>query len=226
MTCDAARSHKKAVEGLLEAGVHVALLYGDADFRSDCTSHPILTCAFALLTITQLLGVGGEALSLALEHPSAETFRSAGYAPMRTSKTGKTAGYVRQSGGLSFIRVLDAGHLIPFFQPEVTQDIFMRASRRLDVATGTMPVTGEGNDYVTSGPESVWGIKIPPRPQAPEWCNPNYAPLWYVCTGNQIRALADGTAVVEDGLVVEPRADMEDLYVLETGVFDFLVNPE
>lgn len=38
MTCDPVRSHKKTVEGLLEAGVHVALLYGDADFRSDCMS--------------------------------------------------------------------------------------------------------------------------------------------------------------------------------------------
>lgn len=39
MTCDPARSHKKVVESLLDAGVHVALLYGDADFRSDCTFH-------------------------------------------------------------------------------------------------------------------------------------------------------------------------------------------
>lgn len=146
--------------------------------------------------------------------------------PVATNKTGRTAGYVRQSGDLSFIRVLDAGHLIPFFQPEVTHDIFMRASRGLDVATGKTPVRGAGTDYVTSGPKSVWDIKTPVRPQAPEWCNPNYAPLWYVCTANQIRALEDGTAVVKDGVVVEPRADMQDLYVVETVDYDFLVDNE
>ncbi|KAJ4409699.1 hypothetical protein N0V82_009423 [Gnomoniopsis sp. IMI 355080] len=207
MTCDPARSHKKILEGLLDAGVHVALLYGDADFRSDW--------------------VGGEALSLALEHPSAESFRSTGYTPMITTKTGRTAGYVRQSGGLSFIRVLDAGHLIPFFQPEVTHDIFMRASQGLDVATGRTPVGGEGGkEYVTDGPDSVWDIKVSARPQASEWCNPNYAPLWYVCTGNQIRALENGTAVVENGVVIQPRADVEDLYVLEPMDFSFLMNSE
>lgn len=145
---------------------------------------------------------------------------------MVTKNSGKTAGYVRQSGGLSFTRVLDAGHLIPFFQPEVTHDIFMRASRGLDVATGTTPAVSGGKNFVTSGPKSVWNIKTTIRPQSPEWCNPNYAPLWYVCTANQIRALEDGTAIVKDGIVIEPRADMEDLYVLETGAFDFLVTSE
>ncbi|CAN8100006.1 unnamed protein product [Discula destructiva] len=211
MTCDPARSHKKIVEGLLDAGVHVSLLYGDADFRSDW--------------------VGGETMASALDHSNAEAFRASGYAPMKTSKTGKVGGYVRQAGGLSFIRVLDAGHLIPFFQPEVTHDIFLRASRGLDVATGTTPVVaagGEGaGDHVTSGPSSVWDIKnTVVDPQPPEWCNPNYAPLWYVCTGNQIRALADGTAVVKDGVVVEPKADMDDIFVPESGGYDFLLHPD
>lgn len=181
-------------------------------------------------------GVGGEILSLALEHPNAAAFRAAGYTPMKTSKTGRVGGYVRQAGGLSFIRVLDSGHMIPFYQPEVTHDIFMRASRGLDVATGTTPVVVPvrekkddgliGGLHVTSGPESVWDIKNAPDEQAPEWCNPNYAPLWYVCTANQMRALADGTAVVRDGVVEEPKRDMGDHWVLEGGGFDFLVQKD
>lgn len=143
---------------------------------------------------------------------------------MITSKTNRTAGYVRQSGGLSFVRVLDAGHLIPFFQSEVTHDIFLRASRGRDIATGTTLVRGREAGYVTSGPDSVWDIKVPVKPQAPEWCNPNYAPLWYVCTGNQIRALRDGTAIVKDGVVIEPRADMDDLHVIEPVDYSFLVD--
>lgn len=145
---------------------------------------------------------------------------------MITSKSGRSAGYSRQSGGLSFTRVLDAGHLIPFYQPEVTHDIFMRASQRLDVATGTTPNTGDGKNHVTFGPASVWDIKTPVRPQAPEWCNPNYARLWYVCTGNQIRALEDGTAVVRNGVVIEPRADMEDRFVPEPMDYGFLMDSE
>lgn len=35
-------SRKKTVEGLLDAGVQVALVYGDRDFRSDCM-HDILS---------------------------------------------------------------------------------------------------------------------------------------------------------------------------------------
>lgn len=181
------------------------------------------------LTIYYAKGIGGETLSLALEHSNAAAFRAAGYTPMKTSKTGRVGGYVRQAGGLSFIRVLDSGHMIPFYQPEVTHDIFLRASSGLDVATGTTPVVGEegkGPLHVTSGPDSVWDVKNTVDEQAPEWCNPNYAPLWYVCTANQMRALADGTAVVRDGVVVEPKRDMGDHWVLESGGFDFLVQKE
>lgn len=148
---------------------------------------------------------------------------------MKTTQNNRTEAYVRQAGSLSFTRVLDAGHLVPFYQPETAHDIFNRASQGLDVATGTEPVVswassmdpkqiakedgedkgkdGESEGYSTSGSKSIWHIKNIPPPQAPEWCNPNWAPLNFVCSESQIQALADGTAVVVDGVVVKPSQE-------------------
>lgn len=141
--------------------------------------------------------------------------------------------YVRQAGPLSFTRVLDSGHMIPYYRPEMAHDIFNRVSQGWDVATGTKPMakwaastgskqmaTKEGEawreeeeleEYSTSGLESTWHIKNIPPAQAPEWCNPNWAPLSFLCTDPQIQALADGTAVVLDGVVVEPHQGPREL---------------
>ena len=82
------------VEKLLGYGVRVALVYGDADYA--CNWH------------------GGEALSLAIKHENAEGFAAAGYQPLEYA--GEVYGDVKEHGNLSFVRVFDAGHLVPYYQ--------------------------------------------------------------------------------------------------------------
>ena len=82
------------LEKLLERGVRVALVFGDADYV--CNWH------------------GGEALSKLVKHEDAEQFAAAGYQPLEYA--GTRYGDVREHGNLSFARVYDAGHLVPYYQ--------------------------------------------------------------------------------------------------------------
>jgi carboxypeptidase C (cathepsin A) len=121
-----------ALTRLLYQGVHVALLYGDADF----------ICNWQ----------GGEAVSLALSSmlPAyANNFPSAGYADIVVNQS-YVGGAVRQFGNLSFARIYDAGHFVPAYQPETAFQIFAR------IISGTALSTGENinlSTYRTSGPQ-------------------------------------------------------------------------
>jgi carboxypeptidase C (cathepsin A) len=88
------------VEKLLEYGVRVSLVFGDADYV--CNWH------------------GGEALSKAIKHTGAEQFAAAGYQPLEYN--GVRYGDVREHANLSFVRVYDAGHLVPYYQRKPSQD--------------------------------------------------------------------------------------------------------
>ncbi|KAK7544036.1 putative carboxypeptidase S1 [Phyllosticta citribraziliensis] len=107
-------SFVKDLEMLLENGVRVALYYGDADY----------ICNW----------FGGEAVSLAVNYTHAAQFRAAGYAPFVVDNT--EYGAVRQYGNFSFLRIYDAGHLVPYYQPRASLEMFRRSIEGLDVATG------------------------------------------------------------------------------------------
>ncbi|KAK8137096.1 peptidase S10- serine carboxypeptidase [Apiospora sp. TS-2023a] len=116
------------LEWLLEKGVRVALIYGDADF----------ICNW----------VGGEAVSLALNWTNATSFAKAGYAPFTiannsdSNNKNKTYGETRQYGGLSFTRVYEAGHIVPYYQPAAGLELFRRVLRnRVLAGDGTIQVT-------------------------------------------------------------------------------------
>lgn len=84
------------IENLLEKGVRVVLAYGDADYGANW--------------------MGGEALSKAINYTNAEQFVAAGYQPLQYA--GKQYGEVREHENLAFVRVYDAGHLVPYYQRE------------------------------------------------------------------------------------------------------------
>ncbi|OJD35134.1 carboxypeptidase s1 [Diplodia corticola] len=109
------------LEDLLAAGVRVALFYGDADY----------ICNW----------FGGEAVSLAVDYAHADAFRAAGYAPFVVD--GAEYGEVRQYGNFSFLRIYEAGHEVPFYQPEAALAMFNRTIFHFDIATGTEPVTAD-----------------------------------------------------------------------------------
>jgi len=166
------------------------------------------------------IGLAGENISLSLEYPNANEFRESGYANIVTNDS-YIGGVVRQTENLLFARVFEAGHygISPFpfsptipeltikpvhaAQPETFYRIFNRTLSSLDIATGTISVAPNSH-YRTQGPASSFSIKniLPPSPL--NECN-----VWqagYSCTETQLDALANGTALVESYIVVEPRS--------------------
>ena len=76
------------LEMILNSGVSVSLIYGDADY----------ICNW----------FGGEAISLALNYTDSEAFAASDYTPFLVD--GVEYGEVRQFGNLSFTRMYEAGH--------------------------------------------------------------------------------------------------------------------
>ncbi|KAG6199998.1 hypothetical protein E4U35_006438 [Claviceps purpurea] len=171
-----------AVGYLLDSGVKVHMMYGDRDFACNW--------------------IGGENSSLAIPYSRAQDFGKAGYAPMMTSAG--QGGLTRQFGNFSFTRVLQAGHMIPSYQPEAAYEIFMRAQFNLDIATGKLPVHDE---LATVGPSSTWHVKQAP-PKAPK-------PKCYIltpgtCTSDVWEKVRSGNVTVKDYFVEEEKADVSD----------------
>ncbi|CRK12718.1 Carboxypeptidase S1 B like protein [Verticillium longisporum] len=168
---------------LLDDGVKVSLMYGDRDFACNW--------------------IGGEAASLAIPWSQSDAFADAGYAPLRTScASPKIAGQIRQHGNLSFARVYQAGHAVPAYQPEAAYRIFMRALFNRDLATGRVD-TAVKDDYSTSGPADVLGVKNEVPEQYPDYC---YILDTSTCSARQIAALRNGSAVIKDYIMLEPSS--------------------
>ncbi|KAK1760501.1 putative carboxypeptidase [Echria macrotheca] len=185
-TGDFVRSYTSDIGKLLDAGVKVALVHGDRDYRSNW--------------------FGGEALSLAINYTSKPLFAAAGYTDIFVSPSSSVSvGKVRQHALFSFSRVYQAGHEIPYYQGQAALEIFSRTLSGKDVATGRVGVT---RMYSTTGPASVRDVSCgpPAPPQGPVVCYVDFAPLPERCTADQVAALVNGTAVVVGRVVVSPPA--------------------
>ncbi|KAI5856180.1 Alpha/Beta hydrolase protein [Durotheca rogersii] len=107
------------LETILDYGVRIAMIYGDADY----------ICNW----------MGGEAVSLAVNYTGKAEFASAGYAPFIVD--GTEYGESRQYGNFSFTRVYDAGHEVPYYQPKAALELFRRVLAGLAVSDGGENVT-------------------------------------------------------------------------------------
>ncbi|KAL8737280.1 MAG: hypothetical protein Q9181_001834 [Wetmoreana brouardii] len=114
------------LEMILNNSVRVALFYGDADY----------ICNW----------FGGQAVSLAVNYTNKADFAAAGYAPFIVD--GAEYGEVREYGNFSFLRIYEAGHEVPFYQPLASLEYFRRVLNNKDIAQGTTELTGT---YGTSG---------------------------------------------------------------------------
>lgn len=103
-----------------------ALVYGDADY----------ICNW----------FGGQAISLALEHKTADQFRDSNYTSFLVDE--EEFGQVRQYGNFSFLRLYEAGHETPYYQPKAMLEHFTRFINGQIIADGSGPVT---DDYQTTG---------------------------------------------------------------------------
>lgn len=157
---------------LLDNGIKVALMYGDRDFA--CNWY------------------GGEQVSLGIPHKSNASFHAAGYTPISTNAS-YTGGQVRQHGNLSFSRIYEAGHEVPFYQPETAYQVFMRAIQGRDIATGLTEVGA--SDYATVGPRDTYNITNEPLESQPlSYCY-SLSPSG-TCTESQKTAIANGSATI------------------------------
>ena len=110
------------LENLLNNGVRVSLFYGDADY----------ICNW----------FGGEAVSMEVNYTHSAEFRASGYTPFIVD--GTEYGEVRQYGNFSFLRMYEAGHEVPFYQPLASLEFFRRAINNLTIADG-VPLTATYN---------------------------------------------------------------------------------
>ncbi|KAI3326231.1 alpha/beta-hydrolase [Xylariaceae sp. AK1471] len=167
---------------LLDNGVKVAFIYGDRDVSTNW--------------------FGGEAVSLAVDYSDASAFASAGYAEIST-KSNHIGGMVRQRGAYSFSRIFQAGHQLSRYDRETAYRVFERTISGQDVATGKIPIIGV-SEYTTEGLSSIRHIKNEPPEPVESRCYVLFAPLSKTCTQEQIKALLDGTAIVENYIVISP----------------------
>ena len=115
------------LQDILASGVRVAMMYGDADY----------ICNW----------LGGEAVSKTVNHTHKADFLAAGYEPMVYG--GMEYGEVRERGNFSFTRIYEAGHEVPFYQPQAALAHFQRVIEARDIPTGMEKVTANLTSYGT-----------------------------------------------------------------------------
>jgi len=164
---------------ILDGGIKVALIYGDRDW----------ICNW----------IGGEEVSLAVNHSSSKDFQAAGYTNISVNAS-YVGGQVRQHGNFSFSRVFQAGHEVPAYQPETAYQIFHRAIFGMDIATGTVS-TSNNSSYSTTGSSTTFEVKNQdpgsPSPQC------YILALQSTCTEDQYAAVVNGTALIHDYIVID-----------------------
>ncbi|KAM0716484.1 hypothetical protein Q7P37_007929 [Cladosporium fusiforme] len=174
---------------LLSKGVRVALMYGDADW----------ICNW----------LGGEAVSLevaklvpppppaTLPSPDAATYATAfpdsGYAEIVVNSS-YVGGAVRQFGNLSFSRIYDAGHLLPYYQPETAFTVFTRIIQGTEISTGDII---DLSSFGSEGPQNATHTnKTPDQPDPTCWIR-----AWNdTCSPEDTEAMLAGNGVVANGI--------------------------
>jgi hypothetical protein len=171
---------------LLDNNIKVTLVYGDRDYACNW--------------------LGGEAVSLAINHTSSEAFRAAGYEGIQINAT-YIGGQVRQVGNLSFNRVFESGHEVPAYQPETAYKIFTRALFNKDIATGNINIATNSN-YSTKGPSDTLSFRSEDPPQPKGLCYILDASS--TCTSEQQDAILAGDVLIHNWILID--ANTTDLF--------------
>ncbi|KAG0168586.1 hypothetical protein DFQ28_004712 [Apophysomyces sp. BC1034] len=106
LTGDGSKDFSPNVAATLEEGIRVLLYVGDMDW----------ICNWS----------GNKAWSLEMKWSGQEGYSQAKDEPWHSLATGEQAGEYRTYGNLTFLRVFDAGHMVPYDQPENALDFFGR----------------------------------------------------------------------------------------------------
>jgi carboxypeptidase C (cathepsin A) len=170
---------------LLNAGVRVALIYGDRDY----------VCNW----------FGGEAVSFAVAAAAGPTYLpwyGAGYAPI-VANASYIGGVVREFGNLSFSRIYDAGHLVPAYQPETMFTVFSRIIQGTDISLGNVADLG---NYASTGETNSTHTNSAP-PAASPTCF--IRAVNSTCDTDYKNMLANRDGVIINGVLYSDESDWE-----------------
>ncbi|RMY81187.1 hypothetical protein D0864_08378 [Hortaea werneckii] len=185
---------------LLNQGIRVALIYGDADYICNWIGGQAISLAVADRDNNCTLPSATDAVAaMASSTPAAPScyssaFPAAGYAEIVVNST-FVGGAVRQYGNLSFSRIYDSGHFVPFYQPETAFTVFTRIIQGVDISTG------DGVDlstFGTTGPANSTRTNSAPSDTPSPTC-------WIrsingTCSDEDVQAMQQGEGVVSYGI--------------------------
>lgn len=125
--------------------------------------------------------------------PYATAFPAAGYAQIVVNDS-YVGGAVRQYGNLSFSRIYDAGHMVPYYQPETAFTVFTRIIQGAEISTGDMV------DLSTFGSQGTQNAthtnSVPDTPSSTCWVR-----SWNAsCTDDDTEAMLSGKGTVANGI--------------------------
>ncbi|WPG97568.1 carboxypeptidase s1 like a [Acrodontium crateriforme] len=183
---------------LLSKGIRVALIYGDADFVCNWYGGEAISFAVA----AQLPSYPSQIAGQSNPPTYASGFSNAGYAEIVVNSS-YVGGAVRQYGNLSFSRIYDAGHFVPFYQPETAFTVFTRVIQGTDIATGNIIDLSTYNS--TGAANSTHTNKIPSStPSSICWVR-----SWNTsCTDDDTTAMLAGKGVVANGIFFQDAASV------------------
>jgi hypothetical protein len=169
---------------LLARGIKVALIYGDADVACNWYGGQNASLEIASLVLAY------------------ETdFSKAGYADIVVNDN-YIGGAVRQYGNLSFSRIYDAGHQVPYYQPETAFTVFSRIIQGDDISMGR---NVDLSSFGTEGPSTSDHTNAAgPAPESICWIRD--AALR--CTQEEQAAIAEGNGTVKAGIWYPTNEDV------------------
>jgi carboxypeptidase C (cathepsin A) len=175
---------------LLSNGVRVALMYGDADWICNWLGGQAISLEVAKLV--RPFGPPGPAPEPG-SSPYAESFPAAGYADIVVNSS-YVGGAVRQFGNLSFSRIYDAGHLVPYYQPETAFTVFTRIIQGTEISTGDII---DLSTFGSVGPQNATHTnKTPDQPDPTCWIR-----AWNnTCSSKDTEAMLAGDGIVANGI--------------------------
>lgn len=178
---------------LLSMNVRVALIYGDADYvcnwlGGEAISFAIASSLPSYPTPTSSLPAGST------PPPSyASGFPAAGYADIVVNKS-YVGGVARQYGNLSFSRIYNAGHFVPYFQPETAFTLFTRIIQGTDLSFGDLI---DLRSFGSEGPtNATYTTTATYSPTPTCWIR-----AWnQSCSEDDTNAMLDGEGLVANGI--------------------------
>lgn len=182
---------------LLSLGIRVALIYGDADFICNWYGGQAVSLAVAnALPNYPTLSLDSPASTspaAAAPIPYSSGFPDAGYAEIVVNQS-YVGGAVRQYGNLSFSRIYDAGHLVPYYQPETAFTVFTRVIQGTEISTGDII---DLSTFGSAGPQnSTFTNTAPKAPKSTCWVR-----AWNMsCSAEDTDAMQSGKGIVANGI--------------------------